>query len=275
MQKIVLGIIAIIIIIAAALFFLWDGDGTPEEPTDGETVVNDTQEPTPLSSVALAENTAGSTATVSRATLTQPGYIVIYHATAGGEVAVIGSSDFLAAGDYTNLEITLESDVAAEDTLVASVHADDGDEVFEFPEDDFPVTNNNEFVTDVDVVGVPADEEEDELSVNIDAYLEENVGIDDMNDADIVDITVQAENFAFSPETITVQEGQVVRLTLESQNGTHDFVIDEIDGARTEAIQTGESTTVEFTATTAGTYDFYCSVGDHRARGMEGTFIVE
>src|SRR3990167_9256749 len=38
---------------------------------------------------------------------------------------------------------------------------------------------------------------------------------------------------------------------------------------------TGQSASVEFTADKAGGFEYYCSVGTHRAMGMVGAFIVE
>ncbi len=34
-------------------------------------------------------------------------------------------------------------------------------------------------------------------------------------------------------------------------------------------------TFVEFTADKKGTFEYYCSVGEHRVNGMKGKFIVE
>jgi plastocyanin len=88
-------------------------------------------------------------------------------------------------------------------------------------------------------------------------------------------ITVEASEFAFTPVS-TWQVGQPVTLTLTNVGKMpHDFVIDEISGARTEIIQPGQTTTVEFTPTQAGTFTYYCSVGSHRAQGMEGTVVVQ
>ena len=88
------------------------------------------------------------------------------------------------------------------------------------------------------------------------------------------EITVFASNFRFSESEIRVKKGETVRLTLVNNEGFHDFVIDEL-GVATERIREGASTTIEFTADTVGEFPFYCSVGNHRALGMEGKFIVE
>ena len=53
----------------------------------------------------------------------------------------------------------------------------------------------------------------------------------------------------------------------------HDLVIEGVDGAQTATINPGESD--EFTVTLeAGDYVIYCSVGNHRAQGMELAFTV-
>ncbi len=85
-------------------------------------------------------------------------------------------------------------------------------------------------------------------------------------------------------ETVAVTEGEMfIELSEDSFNaGTytfevtntgsmrHDFVVEQNgeDVANTEVLQPGESTTLEV-ALTPGEYVFYCSVGAHRAAGME------
>ena len=76
-----------------------------------------------------------------------------------------------------------------------------------------------------------------------------------------------------NPELV-VQEGDTVRIELEVTQGFHDLVIDEFDAA-TEQVAATNTTVVEFVADEAGTYEYYCSVGSHRAQGMYGTFVVE
>jgi len=90
---------------------------------------------------------------------------------------------------------------------------------------------------------------------------------------------VTGENFKFfidgveNPE-IKVQKGDRVRIEFESTTGFHDWVIDEFDAA-TQKVSEGETTFVDFIATETGTFEYYCSVGNHRAQGMKGNFIVE
>lgn len=75
---------------------------------------------------------------------------------------------------------------------------------------------------------------------------------------------------------IVVNVGDRVRIIYESVGGMpHDFVIDEIEGARTQIWSPGEGETIEFVANVAGEFEYYCSVGSHRANGMVGRFIVQ
>lgn len=87
-------------------------------------------------------------------------------------------------------------------------------------------------------------------------------------------ITVEGGNYYYKPNEITVKAGQKVTIEFSAKGMMHDFVIDEL-GVKTPVIQAGKTATVEFTPMQPGEYTFYCSVGDHRAKGMEGTLIVE
>lgn len=98
-------------------------------------------------------------------------------------------------------------------------------------------------------------------------------------DADTVATTAKVfdltgSNYAFSESEIRVNEGDTVTIHFQSEGGFHDWVVDEFDAA-TEKVRAGEETTVTFVANATGSFEYYCSVGDHRARGMVGTLIVE
>ncbi|MBI2045223.1 cupredoxin domain-containing protein [Candidatus Pacearchaeota archaeon] len=96
----------------------------------------------------------------------------------------------------------------------------------------------------------------------------------------VVTFEVSGKNFRFfrdnleSPE-LKVKQGDRVRIVFTNEEGFHDFVIDEFAGARTKQIPAGSSETIEFAADKAGTFEYYCSVGKHRANGMFGKLIVE
>lgn len=86
--------------------------------------------------------------------------------------------------------------------------------------------------------------------------------------------TVTASNFTFTPKTLTVKKGQPVEITFTNAGGAHDFVINEFT-VKTQILASGKSETVTFTPDKTGTFDYYCSVGNHRAMGMQGTITVE
>ena len=86
-------------------------------------------------------------------------------------------------------------------------------------------------------------------------------------------IEVEGGNFYFKPNEIKVKKGEKIVITLKSAGGMHNFVIDEFN-VESETIS-GGSTTFEFVPDKAGTFEFYCSIGNHRQMGMKGKLIVE
>ena len=88
------------------------------------------------------------------------------------------------------------------------------------------------------------------------------------------EITVTGKSFSFSPATITVKKGEHVIITFKNSGGTHDWQLDEF-GAATKKLNSGEEETIEFIADKAGSFEYYCSVGNHRAMGMKGTLTVQ
>ncbi|XKT74794.1 MAG: plastocyanin/azurin family copper-binding protein [Patescibacteria group bacterium UBA2163] len=87
------------------------------------------------------------------------------------------------------------------------------------------------------------------------------------------EFAIDGTNFAYSVKDMNVSRGDVVRLVLTSSEGTHDFVIDEL-GVASERIEAGGQTVIQFTASEAGEFTYYCSVGNHREQGMVGTITI-
>lgn len=118
---------------------------------------------------------------------------------------------------------------------------------------------------------IPADTSQDANDPNL-GMLEDTVSVEPL------EITMDTGEFFFAPAVITASPGQAVSITLTNTAGQmpHDFVIDELDVA-SEQIMNGEQTVVTFVVpeNAAGEeYEFYCSVGDHRANGMVGTLTI-
>ncbi|KKS32715.1 MAG: Plastocyanin [Candidatus Amesbacteria bacterium GW2011_GWA2_42_12] len=85
---------------------------------------------------------------------------------------------------------------------------------------------------------------------------------------------VEGSSYKFVPAVIKVNKGDNVIITFKNSGGVHDFVIDEFD-VKTNQIGEEEEEDVEFVADKTGTFEFYCSVGNHRKMGMVGQLIVE
>lgn len=85
---------------------------------------------------------------------------------------------------------------------------------------------------------------------------------------------VKGSNFAFDVKEIKVKKGDTVAIEFENVEGFHDWVIDDFV-ARTKQLQAGEKETIQFVADKTGTFEYYCSVGQHRKFGMVGKLIVE
>ncbi|MBA2240143.1 MAG: hypothetical protein H0W09_02680 [Solirubrobacterales bacterium] len=82
--------------------------------------------------------------------------------------------------------------------------------------------------------------------------------------------------FAFESDTAEASAGET-EVTFENpaQLG-HDLVIEDEGGREVGRTEVIVADTDSFTADLqAGEYTFYCSVGSHRASGMEGTLSVE
>lgn len=91
---------------------------------------------------------------------------------------------------------------------------------------------------------------------------------------DAVTFDLEGGAFYYKPNELRVKKGQKVTINFKAVDLMHDFVVDELS-VKSDTIKGGESTTFEFTPDKAGTFEFYCSVGQHRANGMVGKLIVE
>lgn len=87
-------------------------------------------------------------------------------------------------------------------------------------------------------------------------------------------INLEAGSFYFKPNVIKVKKGDTVKVIVSSKDMMHDFNIDEFN-VHMPIVKSGNTGTVEFVASKAGTFEFYCSVGEHRKMGQVGTLTVE
>lgn len=92
---------------------------------------------------------------------------------------------------------------------------------------------------------------------------------------EVREITVAGSEYKFTPSSLVVTEGERLKITFQNTGKLpHNLTIDELRVA-TDTIAGGKTTTVEFTANKTGTFSMYCSVGNHRALGMEGEVEVK
>ncbi len=86
-------------------------------------------------------------------------------------------------------------------------------------------------------------------------------------------ITMTAENFVFSPNTITVKKGVPVRILATSKDVGHSLAIPGLQINTNMPV--GQQVEVDFTPNQTGTFPFRCAVfcgSGHR--GMTGTIVV-
>lgn len=92
----------------------------------------------------------------------------------------------------------------------------------------------------------------------------------------VKEFTLDSSEFKYDVKTIAVKKGETVKLTLTNSGSMqHDWIVDELTGAKTKRIKNGETDTITFVADKAGVFEYYCSVGQHRANGMVGKITVE
>jgi plastocyanin len=118
----------------------------------------------------------------------------------------------------------------------------------------------------------PTAEQSTEVTTQVPSEKSTNVATDIA--AAVQEVVVTGSSFAFDPKEIRVTEGTRVRVVFKNSGGTHDFVLDEFN-ARTNVLKSGETQTIEFVADKKGTFEYYCSVGEHRQMGMVGRLVVE
>lgn len=87
-------------------------------------------------------------------------------------------------------------------------------------------------------------------------------------------IAVTADDFTYDVKEIRVKQGEKLTVSVTNSEGMHDFVIDELS-VNSGMIKAGDTVELEIPTDKPGTYEYYCSVGQHRQMGMKGTLIIE
>jgi len=84
----------------------------------------------------------------------------------------------------------------------------------------------------------------------------------------INEITIKAENYEYSPNTITINKGERVKITINNVDSVYGISIPDLGIDGTDS--------AEFIANQPGEFDFYCisSCGESH-KDMKGKLIVE
>lgn len=90
----------------------------------------------------------------------------------------------------------------------------------------------------------------------------------------VKEFTIDGSNFQFSQKIITVSKGDNVKITFRDDDGTHNLVLSGYNLA-TNTLRGGGQDSIEFVADKTGTFDYFCSVANHRDLGMNGTLVVQ
>ena len=88
------------------------------------------------------------------------------------------------------------------------------------------------------------------------------------------EFTVVGDRYAFSPSTIDVNRGDVVKVTFTAKDIAHSFTIDGPYRISKRA-GAGQSVTFEFRADTPGDHPIYCNLSaDPKCKDMKGNLHV-
>lgn len=195
------------------------------------------------------------------------GWLVVHADTDGVPGKIVGQS-YVQAGENKNVEVVLDLPNITP-TLYAMLHTDAGEKnVYEFPGADEPVKFNDEIVMDSFAVTQGTSDKKDG------AMMEKIEDTPSPSQPETSVIEVTAKKWEFIPSTITVKQGQRVRLNIQSIDVTHGLAIPDFDISL--RLEPGTSASTEFIADKKGTFSFFCNVlcGEGH-KDMRGTLIVE
>ena len=92
----------------------------------------------------------------------------------------------------------------------------------------------------------------------------------------VATVEVSATDFKFTPANPGVQQTGIVAFELTNDGkASHALEVEGPDGeVETDPLQPGKSQTIKADLNRPGRYTWYCPIGDHRERGMDGFVLV-
>lgn len=124
-------LLIIVIVLGVGAWFYYGAPGEVEAPTQGESTSGDY--------VDASDQAAGPAVDIAQTWLEDGGYVVVHEESNGAPGAILGASEYLAAGEqHADVSVSLSRGSQEGETLYVMLHNDDGDEVFD-PSVDMPV----------------------------------------------------------------------------------------------------------------------------------------
>ena len=106
-----------------------------------------------------------------------------------------------------------------------------------------------------------------------------NTSADSVEDIDRTVTIEGGPGTTYNVSELSFEEGETVEFVYTHAGGSHDLVLESPEGEDLESTEVyseaGATESFTYTFDSSGEYMFYCSVGAHRASGMEGTITVE
>lgn len=240
--------------ILAALALVVAACGDDDDATAAPDGGDDTVETPPMGPAELSaedQTGDGTEVTVASVTLPADGFVVVHADADGSAGPVIGHSDLLAAGESTDVVVTLDEPLTATATVWPMAHIDTNvNGAYDFAPPD--VTDDGPATFDDGEVAV--------LPVEVTVEGADDEGAADGGATSDEAATVTISDFAFQPGTIEVAAGATVAWTNDDgvphtvTAGTPDAVGDAFD----EPVDAGE--TAEITLDETGTFDYFCAI---------------
>jgi plastocyanin len=94
------------------------------------------------------------------------------------------------------------------------------------------------------------------------------------------EVKIVSTDLKFTPTTIQAKVGQPLKVVLENKGVIeHDLTFPTVKADKPASAlkiiaKPGQTTTVEFTPTAAGTFEYICTIPGHKEAGMKGTINV-
>jgi plastocyanin len=127
----------------------------------------------------------------------------------------------------------------------------------------------------------PKPEPDQDIPENNEGAEDEPVDNGNISSETEVDRTISItgySNISYDTEEVSVARGETIEFVYINEGGVHNLVLEENgeDVTRTETLSSnGETDSFTYTFEEEGEYEFYCSVGSHRAQGMEGKINLQ